>query len=31
MNPADWLLVLGLAGTAVFAINGALTAVQAAR
>ncbi len=31
MSPADWLLVLGLAGTAVFAINGALTALQAAR
>jgi uncharacterized membrane protein YeiH len=31
MNPADLLLVLSLAGTAVFAINGALTAVQAAR
>ncbi|MCE1173703.1 MAG: trimeric intracellular cation channel family protein [Propionibacteriales bacterium] len=31
MSPADWLVLLGLAGTAVFAINGALTAIQAAR
>lgn len=31
MSPTDWLVLLGLAGTAVFAINGALTAIQAAR
>ncbi len=31
MNPTDWLLALSLLGTAVFAINGALTAIQAAR
>jgi uncharacterized membrane protein YeiH len=31
MSPADWLTVVSLAGTAVFAINGALTAIQAAR
>lgn len=31
MSPADWLMLLSLAGTAVFAINGALTAIQAAR
>lgn len=30
MTPADWLAVLGLLGTAVFAVNGALTAIQAA-
>lgn len=31
MSPADWLVLLSLAGTAVFAINGALTGIQAAR
>jgi uncharacterized membrane protein YeiH len=31
MSPADLLLALSLLGTAVFAINGALTALQAAR
>jgi uncharacterized membrane protein YeiH len=31
MNPAEVLLGLSLLGTAVFAINGALTAIQAAR
>lgn len=31
MSAADWLVLLSLAGTAVFAINGALTAIQAAR
>jgi uncharacterized membrane protein YeiH len=31
LSGADGLLILGLIGTAVFAVNGALTAVQAAR
>ena len=31
MSAADWLVLLSLAGTAVFAVNGALTAIQAAR